>query len=210
MSSFPQGWQYPQPPTGPQGPAAQASILRSARPAAMRRAVNLMYAGAAVGAVSDIAGSLATHRSTFYFAGSASTNGSVEYTGALASGIIGAIIVASLWLWMAWKTGAGRNWARILSSVFFGFECLGLIVGFAALFLISGGEVVSFIGALAGWGIGLAALILLWQPASSQFFTFAEQLRLAARYGAPPPGYPVPGYGQPPQYGQPGTGEPPA
>lgn len=78
----------------------------------------------------------------------------------------------------------------MLSCVFFGFQCLGLIAAFAVLFLVSN-EAVSFAGTLVEWGIGLAALILLWQPESSQFFAFAEQLRAGARYGAVPPGYPA-------------------
>jgi hypothetical protein len=39
----------------------------------------------------------------------------------LVGGIAGGIIDGLLWLWMAWKTGAGRGWARVLSTVFFGF-----------------------------------------------------------------------------------------
>jgi hypothetical protein len=170
-----------------------------------------MYAGAATGVVGDIVGSLTTRHSTFYVYGSASSGGSVEHTTAIASGIVSAMIGAGLWLWMAWKTGAGRNWARVLSTVFFGFSSLGLLVSIVAVFAFSGvsvpGLVLSFVLSLAGWGIGLAALILLWQPESSQFFTFAEQLKRAVTYGAPPPGYPVPGY-PPPGYGQPGYGQP--
>src|SRR5579859_7197739 len=35
-------------------------------------------------------------------------------------GAIGGLVLAALWLWMAWKTRTGRNWARIVSTVFFG------------------------------------------------------------------------------------------
>ena len=210
MSSSPQDGQYPPPPYPPVA-VTPASVLRSARPAAMRRAVSLMYAGAAVGAVGDIAGSLATDHSAFYFSAYYLRPGA-EQAGGLASGVFGAVFGAGLWLWMAWKNGAGRSWARVLSCVFFGFQCLGLIAAFAVLFLASN-EAVSFAGTLAEWGIGLAALILLWQPGSSQFFAFAEQLRLGARYGNVPPGYPpasgYPAPGPPPRYGQPGSGEPP-
>ncbi len=109
----------------------------------------------------------------------------------------------------------------MLSSVFFGFQCLGLLGAIASLF-VSGASVPGLVLTLVQWGIGLAALILLWQPESSQFFASAQQLKLAGRYGAAPPGYPAPGYGypapgygqppqfgQPPQYGQPGSGQPP-
>jgi hypothetical protein len=172
-----------------------------------------MYAGAAAGVVSAVVGSLTTHNMTFYVYGSTSSSGTVEHTSALASGILGGIIAGALWLWMAWKTGAGRAWARVLSCVFFGFQCLALLGGLFSL-LSNGAAVLGSVLSLAEWGIGLAALILLWQPESSQFFAFAQQLRLGTVYGAAPPGYPPPGYppsgyGQPPTPGQPGYGEPP-
>jgi hypothetical protein len=174
--------------------------------------MSLMYAGAAIGAVSAIVNGLARQHTTFYVY-SSSSSGNVQDAAALASGIVSAIILVGLWLWMAWKTGAGRGWARVLSSVFFGIQCLDLLGAIISLFG-SGASVPGFVLTLAEWGIGLAALILLWQPESSQFFASARQLKMAAAYGAPPPGYPAPGYqppgyGQPPQDGPPGYGEPP-
>lgn len=219
MSTSPQGWQYSQ---YPQGPVTPTALVRSMRPTAMRRAISLMYAGAAAGAVSAIVDGLTAQHTTFYvYTSSSSSN--VQHATALASGIISAIILGGLWLWMAWKTGAGRSWARVLSTVFFGIQCLGLLGAVVSLFG-SGASVPGFILTLAEWGIGLAALILLWQPESSQFFASAQHLKRAAAYGAVPPGYPAPGYPapgypppgygqpqywQPPQDGQPGYGEPP-
>jgi hypothetical protein len=34
--------------------------------------------------------------------------------------VIGGLIAIALWLWMAWANAGGRNWARVLSAVFFG------------------------------------------------------------------------------------------
>jgi hypothetical protein len=48
MANSQQGWQYPQPPAYPQGPVVPGSMAQSTRPAAMRRAVSLMYVGAAL------------------------------------------------------------------------------------------------------------------------------------------------------------------
>jgi hypothetical protein len=59
---------------------------------------------------------------------------------------------------------------------------------------------------LVEWGVGLAALIQLWQRESSEFFAFAKRARLASAYGAAYYGYQPLGYGQP-QYGQPGYDE---
>jgi len=201
-----QGWQYPQPPPYPQGPVGPGSITQRAQPTAIRRAVALMYAGAAIGVISGIVGGLVTRNVGFYSYDSTSPGTvAVHNASPLAAGIIGGIITGSLWLWMTWKTGAGRNWARVLSSVFFGFMCLQLIGGIASA--SSGGAAVAFIVTLVEWGVGLGALIQLWQRESSGFFAFAKQAKLAAGYNAVYAGYQAPGYGPPPQYGPSGYGQ---
>ena len=172
----------------PQGPAAPGSMARPVRPAAMRRAMSLMYAGAVVGVVLGIT-SIGTSSSTSI----SDSTGTVHYTSApvfhplaftsLVPGIIGGSIVAGLWLWMAWKTGAGRNWARVLSSVLFGFACLQLIWSIALL-ARPGDEVPLFITSLVEWGVGLAALIQLRQRESSEFFALAKQAKPTNGYGA--------------------------
>jgi hypothetical protein len=165
-----------------------------------------MYAGAAVGVVYGIVASLTTHNAMLYTYSSSSNTTTVHDASSLAAGIFEGVVLGVLWLWMAWKTGAGRNWARVLSSVFFGFACLQLIGGLASL-PGSGGTVLAFIVLLVEWGAGLAALIQLWQRESSEFFAFAKQAKLAGAYGAAYPGYQPPGY-QPPGYGQPQHDQP--
>jgi hypothetical protein len=198
MTDSPQGWQYSQLPTYPQGPVAPGPMAQSTRPTAMRRAVSLMYVGAVVGVVSGIVNSLTTHNVTFYTYSSTSPNtATVHNASSLTGGIIVGIIYAGLWLWMAWKTGAGRNWARVLSSVFFGFMCLQFIGG-----IFTTHAVLAFIVTLVEWGVGLAAVIQLWQRESSEFFAFAKHAKLAGAYGAAYSRYQHPGYGQPPHYGQ--------
>ena len=193
MANFPQGPQYPQPPMYP----PPGSMAQSTRPTAMQRAVSLMYAGAAVTVITGIVAGLATHNVTFYVYSSTSSNtATVHNASTLAAGIIGGLIDGGLWLWMAWKTGAGRNWARVLSCVFFGFGCLQLIVGLISL--ANSGAVLDFITLLIQWGVGLAAIIQLWKRESSGFFAFAKA---AGAYGPAYPGSQPPGYGQPPQYG---------
>lgn len=169
MANPSQGWQHPQVPAYPQGPVPPGSVARSPLPAAMRRAVSLMYVGAAVGVVSGIVDGLTTHNVVFYTYTTSSTTATVHYASSLVAGIIQGIIGGGFWLWMAWKTGAGRNWARVLSSVFFGFLCLQIFGGISSL-AGSGGAVPAFILTLAEWGVGLAVLIQLWQRESSVFF----------------------------------------
>jgi hypothetical protein len=164
-----------------------------------------MYAGAVLGLVNGIVNGLTTHNISFYTYDSTANSTTVHSASSIVAGLIGGIIYAGLWLWMAWKTGTGRNWARVLSSVFFGFMCLFFIGGIVGL---STGAVADFIVLLVQWGIALAALVYLWKRESGQFFALAKQAKLAARYGAPPVGYQPPGYGQP-GYGQPGYGQAP-
>ena len=45
---------------------------------------------------------------------------------AVVTAVIGALIAIGLWLWMAWANRRGRNWARIVSAVFFGINTLDL------------------------------------------------------------------------------------
>jgi len=83
-----------------------------------------------------------------------------------------ALVVIALWLWMARATGQGTNWARILSTVLFGLATLQLRGVFAApvSHLGVGLIVLGVIVPVLGWLAGLAAVWLLWRPASSAFF----------------------------------------
>ena len=69
---------------------------------------------------------------------------------------------------MARAVGQGRNWARILSAVPFILATLQLIE--------SRGVAQLFCAALT-WLSGLAAVWLLWRPASSAFFKSARGTR---------------------------------
>jgi hypothetical protein len=175
--------QYPQP--GLSGPGSPAP---PAPPAAMRRATNLMLTGAALAVVYGVVDGLTSHSTVFYTYTSTSSGTTVHQANSAASGIIGGVIQCLLWLWMAWKTKEGRSWARVLSSVFFGIFCLGLLLAVVAA-ASHGDAVLAFLVTLAGWGVGLAALIQLWRPESTQFFAAARQAKLAAAlYGRPPQG----------------------
>jgi hypothetical protein len=207
MSDSPQGWQYPQMPTYPQGQGTPGAVTPPARPPAMQRAVQLIYAGAALGLVSELVSGLTAHNVMFTYNSSSSGTATEHSASSLAGGIVSGIIVAGLWLWMAWKTGSGRGLARVLSTVFFGFSCLGLIGSLVSL--ASSHTYLAFIFAVASWVIGLVALIQLWKRESTEFFASAKQAKLARAYGNAggyqgyqPPQYGQPGYGPPPQYGQ--------
>jgi hypothetical protein len=171
MADSSQGWRYPQPAPYPQGPAAPDSAARPPRPTAMRRAVPLMYAGAAIAVVNGIVDGLTMQLTTVRTYASP-TIATVHSGKSLAAGVVMGLIVGGVWLWMALKTGDGRNWARVLSTFLFGFACLQVIGSITTL--VRSGTVLAFIVFLVEWGVGLAALLLLWRRESSEFFASAN------------------------------------
>ena len=178
MANSPQGWQRPRPRMRPLNPAAPGSMTRSMWPTAMRRAVALMCVGAVVAIVDGIVNGLTMNLDTYYSYSSASTSphaATVHDARSLVTGIVEGIIIAGLWLWMAWKSGAGRNWARLVSNAFFGLLSLHLIGGIFSL-ARPGDTIVAFIVVIVEWGVGLAALVNLWRPESSEFFAFARRM----------------------------------
>ncbi len=150
----------PCPPRGqPAGP------LRRRAPAPVLTAVKLMYAGAAVFAISLIisiilAAITGGGAATLRLAGR-----SQPLPVAIAVGIVGGLAVIALWLWMARANSQGRNWARILSTVLSGLATLKLTGVFS--------EPRTVLGLMfwaPAWLIGLAAVWLLWRPDSGAFF----------------------------------------
>jgi hypothetical protein len=154
--------------------------LRPAAPAPVRAAIRLMYAGAAVSAVQLIMGLAliivdikAAARGRFL--GHSLTAPQMR-TLVITVWIVVGLVVMALWLWMAQANGQGRNWARIVSTVLFVLATLQLRgaftqpvshTGFGVTVLYYGSTVPS----IAAWLAGLAAVWLLWRPASSAFFS---------------------------------------
>ena len=89
---------------------------------------------------------------------------------AVTTAIVDGLVVPALWLWMARANGRGRNWARILSTALSGLATVDLPT-------ILGAPVHSEVGVtepglvfVLTCLVGLAAVWLLWRPASSAFF----------------------------------------
>ncbi|MEU8897529.1 hypothetical protein [Nocardia sp. NPDC048505] len=99
------------------------------------------------------------------------------------------VISAGLWIWMAFATRAGKNWARITASVLFGVNTLFTLLGLVGSGVFGASEnAVGLIFSVILWLVGLAAIVLLWLKQSAPYFK-----------PAPPPGYgPPPGYAPPP------------
>jgi len=200
---------YPQPgqfPAYPQYPGQAGAPAKPPIPQTVQNAFYLMLAGAALEVVAVIVGLASTSK----FRDSVRTNNpsftSTQVDNAVHAGeailVVAALIEIGLWIWMAFANRAGKNWARITGTVFFGLSCLGLLVTLAA----SGGSSVSSASAsgvgvavgVVSWIVGLLTVILLWVKASGPYFK-------PPQFGPGGPGYPYP-YGAPGQQPMPPMG----
>jgi hypothetical protein len=142
---------------------------RGPAPMSVINAVRLMYAGAAMNAISVIVAltQIGALRSTIEkdnpsFSTSQVSAGVHLFVGSV---IIGGLIGIGLWIWMAFMNKAGKNWARITGTVFFGIDTIGLVTSFAQAG-VTGSRIITVII----WLIGLGAVILLWRKESTAFF----------------------------------------
>jgi hypothetical protein len=127
----------------------------------VRAAVRLMYAGAAMTALTLVYTFVAVA-----FAGPASAR--LRLLGhrqplpvAIMVGFAASLVLIALWLWMAHAIGQGQRRARVMSTALFAL---------ATLHLFGNKGVAGVIFAVVTWLIGLAAVWLLWHPSSREFF----------------------------------------
>jgi hypothetical protein len=143
-----------------------------APPQSVRRAVRLMYAGAATMTVFFIT-ALATmggfknavitaNKTAKHPMTTSQINGYV--TGYTLYVIVIGIISIGLWLWMARMNGQGKNWARITATVLL---CLWTV---NTAGVVQTGVVQSMIFPVIAWLIGAAAIFYLWRQESGAFF----------------------------------------
>ena len=139
-------------------------------PQSITRAVQLMYAGAAASLIGIIIAltTLSSIKSQIVSKNPSLTTTQVNNAQHVAIGVLIAsgLIGAALWLWMAQSSKAGKNWARIVSTVLFGIETINVVAGASAI--SSGGA--SRVYSIVIWLIGLGAIIFLWQRSSTEYF----------------------------------------
>ncbi len=160
----------------PTGGAAEPEPQRPAPPTPVQQAVKLMYAGAIVSAISLIitlatVGSLKTAIHNADPSLSATKLHSAEVA-AVAVAIIFGLIGIGLWLWMAYANKAGKNWARITATVFFGLDTLSVLTSFR-----QAEPILSRLISILIWLIGLGAIILLYQRESSAYYAASKTPR---------------------------------
>lgn len=170
---------YPSYPSASQPPF----LAPQAPPPTVLNAVRLMYAGAALSVVWLVTtllkiGALrqALQNGTFRTSGTAGTfvgpSGkltphaiSTFVTAYVAIEIILTIVFIALWIWMAWANRGGKNWARVVSSVFFGLFTL-----LALLALIRPTASLSLVVTVVTFLVGLGAVILIWNGKSTPYY----------------------------------------
>jgi hypothetical protein len=138
-------------------------------PPSVLTAVKLMHLGAGLSALGIIVGILgrsavraaAEKAQPPYTASQVHTLVSVT----VAASVVLGLIAVGLWIWMAYANKAGKSWARITSSLLFGFSILDLVtqaMGTAPAL----NKIILVLISLAGF----AAIIFLWKSDSSAYF----------------------------------------
>jgi hypothetical protein len=130
--------------------------------------------------------------------------------------VVVGLIGVGLWLWMAFANRAGKNWARITATVFFGISTLSVLSGLAVrasdstMSVGSSSTTVGTILNILMWVVGLITIILLYNKRSNTYFK-----PVSYGYEYQPPGaasgYPATGPGPAPgQTAPPPSAPPPA
>ena len=160
----------------------EADTPAAAVPRSITRAVQVMYVGAAVSVIGIIV-DLTTYSSLQHaLATRTRKNGKplthaqvvnlahVEVVALVVVGLIG----AGLWVWMARSNRAGKSWARVVSTVLFAIETISVFVSVGGGALAAGDA--TRIYGFVVWIVGLVAIVLLWQRASSDYFKSSQGL----------------------------------
>ena len=156
--------------------------VRPGPPPSVVRAVQLMYAGAVVSAISLIVGlaTVSSLRSSLHKSDPSLTAAQLHnlQTVVVVGSVVIGLVSIGLWVWMALMNKAGKAWARIVATVLFGLDTIFLLLGVARA-----GAAAGTLVSILTWLIGLGAVILLWRKDSSAYFSPAG--RPAAPLGSP-------------------------
>ena len=165
-------------PPQPSGPAQPVG----GQPSSIAKAVKLMQLGAVLSLVSVVVSllTLDTLKNTLADAmresdpGVSQSSIDAAYSVGVVSGVLGGVVAAGLWLWMAWKNGQGRSWARVLSTVFGALNLLFTAVGF----LSPGMTTVSLAFGLVNVVLAAVILVLMWQKSSTAYYNAVSQKQM--------------------------------
>jgi hypothetical protein len=158
-----------------QHPTQTTELQRPEPPASLLRAVKVMYVGAILGPIHSVIYVLtagATKRAIeakhpYWSANLVSTTTDVAVIG----GAVIVLMAAMLYLWIARSCRSGKNWARVTGTVLFAVAVLLNAYNLGPGVETTLNMIFNFTGIL----IGLVAVVLLWQRASSAYFTFFKR-----------------------------------
>jgi FtsH-binding integral membrane protein len=136
-------------------------------PASMVTAVRLMYAGAAFALIWAI-GVIVVSASIVKHYPLASESGDHRLAGAATLAILLCAADIALWLGIARACRRGSSGARIAGTVLFAVHTVGVL---GVVTSSQAGLGPAKVLTLIGWLIALGAVMALWQPPSSAFFT---------------------------------------
>ncbi len=137
-------------------------------PTTVRNAVRLMYAGAVFSAIDLIvslvtAGQISTaiqNANPHWSHARVTANAHAELT----ASVVIWLVTIGLWVVMARTNQAGRGWARIVATALSVLSTLSF-----AEAVIQPAALVSKLVYLPLWAVGVAAVILLWRPATTDY-----------------------------------------
>jgi preprotein translocase subunit SecG len=98
--------------------------------------------------------------------------------------VVIAVIFVAVYLFFAWKMYAGRNWSRIVLTVFGALTLLSAFTPTSRTVTVNGDIYNVTTGAWAGWVQGLLALagiVLMYLPLSNAYFKQSKAFRQANR-----------------------------
>jgi len=144
-------------------------VRRPATPPSLQKAARFMYTGAflsIIGIAVNITAAHTTARSilTHDHKSLTATQINQAAAGLRVLDVIVGLIAAGVWLWLARSCLAGRNWARITGTVFFGLSTIENL----DLFAFKMSVLVHLFGLLV-WLVGLGAVIFLWRRESTGY-----------------------------------------
>lgn len=148
------------------------------RPRSTRVAVGLMVAGAVVSALRALVPLIwgdEIKQLALAGAGEQVNNLSQQQIDSIVSASLGGAVAgalggALLWVWMAWANNGGRRWARIVASVFCGISVVSFLYSLTQPALPIG-----YVLATALMLIGVAAIIALYRPSSSEYIAASSR-----------------------------------
>jgi hypothetical protein len=146
---------------------------RPPAPASVLNAVKIMYVGAAT-SILGIAIDIATINTTKRALARRSPNMTASQLSSaqhvlVVAFIIGGLIGAAAWIFIARACQRGQNWARITGTVLFAIATIDSLIGLTTP--IAGGVK---IWAVLVWLVGLAAIVFLWRRSSTAYFRAAK------------------------------------